>query len=137
MSDVPRVPTVSPPPARVRLTGKLDMVRASDAGFTLVTDDGRVIPGRLVGRPVEELARWLNRAVVVFGSGQFDSLGNLTSVEADGFLPENTLLPGAPSLAGRTAEEREEMARRLRAAVGAWPGDETDEAVEQALRELS
>ncbi len=137
MSDVARAPAGSPSPARVRLAGKLDMVCASNASFTLVADDGRVIPGRLVGRPVEELARWLNHAVVVFGLGQFDPLGNLTSVEADGFLPETTLLPNVPSLSGRTAEERQEMARRLRAAVGTWPGDETDEALEQALRELS
>ncbi len=113
------------------------MVRASDASFTIVADDGRVIQGRLVGRSIDELARFLNRAVLIFGSAEFDPLGNLRSVEVDGFLPMDNRLPKAPNLSGRTKEEREEMARRLGAAIGTWPGDETDEMVEQALRELS
>jgi len=137
MSDVSRAPTGSSSPARVRVVGKLDMVCASDAGFTLVADDGQVISGRLVGRPIEELARWLGRAVVVFGLARFDALGNLAFVEADGFLAETNHTPSAPSLSGRTKEEREEMARRLQAASGQWPGEETDETVEKALRELS
>jgi len=137
MSDVPRVPTGSSSPARVRVVGQLDMVCASDAGFTLVADDGRVISGRLVGRPIEELARLLGRAIIVFGLARFDALGNLTSVEADGFLAETKRIPSTPSVSGRTKEEREEMARRLEVASGQWPGEESNETVEKALRELS
>jgi hypothetical protein len=113
------------------------MVRASDASFTLRTDAGEVIPGRLINRPIEELAALFNRAVVVFGVGQFDAANSLTAIEADGFLPAAGPLPAAPKLSGLTADEREEMARRLKAAVGTWPGDETDEQVSKALEELS
>lgn len=137
MNDISYTPSSASPAQRMRLVGRLDMVRASDASFTLVTVEGRVIPGQLVGRPIEELARLLNRAILVFGSPRFDALGNLTSVEADGYLPESYAPPNAPRLSSGTAEEREEMARRMQAAAGTWPGDETDEEVDQALRELS
>jgi hypothetical protein len=36
-----------------------------------------------------------------------------------------------------TAEDRQRMTDRLKSIIGQWPGDETDEQVEQALRELS
>ena len=137
-------PTVTPQlstpnSARVRVEGTLDMVRASDQTFTVITPEGATISGRLVeGRSVEELARWLSEDVVLFGIGQFDPAGKLLSVEANGFLPG--LSPRRrrqQQLAGGTPEEREEMARRLKLVIGTWPGDETDEEVERALRELS
>jgi hypothetical protein len=137
MNDVSLTPPNVPPPQRVRLEGKLDMVRASDASFTLIADDGRVIQGRLVGRSIEELARFLNRGVLVFGVAAFDPVGNLMSVEVDGWLPTDNSPPKAPSLAGQPKEVAEEMARRLREVIGTWPGDETDEEIAKALRELS
>jgi hypothetical protein len=136
MSDAQLAPVNLPSARRVRLEGKLDVVRASNASFTLLEDDGKVIHGRLVGRPIEELGSHLNRAIVVFGTGRFDSFGKLISVEADGFLSRENSLPNAPSLSRRTSEEREEMARRLQSFIGTWPGDETDEEIEQARREL-
>lgn len=36
-----------------------------------------------------------------------------------------------------TPEQRERMAAGLRAVFGKWPGDETDEEIEEALRKLS
>jgi hypothetical protein len=111
MSDV----SVSPPnepPQRVRLEGKLDMVRASDASFTLIADDGRVIQGRLVGRSIEDLARFLNRGVLVFGTPQFDSLGNLMSVEVDGWLATDYRPPRHRAW----RENRRKYGKR-------WPGD--------------
>jgi hypothetical protein len=136
VNDVYLASTSQPSPRRVRLDGKIDVVRASDASFTLIADDGRVIQGRLVGRSIEELAGLLNRAILIFGTGQFDSFGKLISVEADGFLPRENSLPNAPSLPRRTSEEREEMARRLKSVIGTWPGAETDEEIEQTLRGL-
>jgi hypothetical protein len=114
------------------------MVRASDLSFTVIAQDGTTIPGRLVeGRSVEELARSLNEEVVLFGAGQLDADGKLLFIEANGFLPGLGPRRYRPQLAGRTQEEREEMARRLKMVIGAWPGDESDEEVEKALRELS
>ena len=136
MNDVSLTPPNAPHPQRVRLEGKLDMVRASDGSFTLIANDGRVIQGRLIGRSIEELARFLNREVLVFGTAQADPLGNFTSVEVDGWLPKDNRPPKAPSLAGQPKEVAEEMARRLREVIGTWPGDETDEEIQKALKEL-
>src|SRR4051812_29593055 len=56
-------PTLTPPdssnPARVRIEGTLDAVRASDATFTLKLDDGSELPGRLVRGSVAGLGRVL------------------------------------------------------------------------------
>jgi hypothetical protein len=113
------------------------MVRASDASFTVRLPDGRDVPCRLVGRRIETLARLLNQPAVFFGTATDDPPGSAGVIEVDGFLPES-FLPKLPlDLYGQTEEEREELASRLGSIIGAWPGDETDEEINQALRELS
>jgi hypothetical protein len=113
------------------------MVKVSDSSFLLLLEDGRAIPGRLVGRPITPLAGVLGRRILVFGTGQFGPTGELERIEADSYIP-NDGQPWSVSLDDlpTSAEVREELARRFRAAVGSWPGDETDEQIEQALKEL-
>jgi hypothetical protein len=139
MSQAVTSPTSPPPaPQRVRLEGTLDMVRASDASFTLRLADGRELPGRLVARKITTLATLLGRQVLVFGTGQFGPTGELERVDADGFLHNDGELWGSPSDDRPISpEERAELARRFQSVIGQWPGDETDEQIEQALREMS
>lgn len=130
--------TASRPSARVRVEGTLETIRASDASFVLKLDDGRELPCLLVGRPVEEFARLLNRRVLAFGTAVPSAGGSMLRLDVDGYLPNDggpffrSLPPGQ-----WTADEKEEMARRLGDVIGKWPGDETDEEIEKALRELS
>jgi hypothetical protein len=117
--------------------GTLDMVQASDSSFRLLLADGRTISGRLVGRPMISLARLLGRRLLVFGSGRFGPAGELEGIEADSFIPND----GQPWTVTSedlpfSEEVRKEQARRLRASMGNWPGDETDEQIEAALKEL-
>jgi hypothetical protein len=118
--------------------GDLETVRASDAAFVLKLDDGRELPCLLVGCPVEELARLLNRRVLAFGTAERSAEGDLLRLDVDGYLPND----GSPFFRSLppwqwTAEEKEEMARRLGNVMGKWPGVETDEEIDKALRELS
>jgi hypothetical protein len=117
--------------------GTLDMVRASDSSFTLLLPEGRMLSGRLVGRPILGLARLLGRLLLVFGNGQFGAAGELESIEADGFIPNDgqawTLSADDLPVSNEVAEE---MNRRFQSTWGAWPGDETDEQIEQALKDL-
>jgi hypothetical protein len=124
--------------SRIRVEGVLDMARVSDASFLLRLPDGRDLPGRLVGRPFEGLARVLGRTLLVFGVGQFGAGGELESIEADGFLPAD----GQPWVISASEppfsdDVLHELARRQQAIRGGWPGDETDEEINRALEELS
>jgi hypothetical protein len=123
--------------SRVRLDGTLDMVQASDNSFRLILADGRTIPGRLGGYPILGLARLLGRPLLVFGIGRFGSGGELEGIEADGFMPNDGQLWVRSATEPPLSEEvSEEMARRLQSVLGTWPGDETDEQIAQALKEL-
>ncbi len=136
MTSSANAPGSSP---RIRLEGTLDMVRASDSTFTLLLSDGRSIAYRLVGYPIQGLARLLGRQLIVFGTGHLGPGGEMEGVEADGFLPnDGQLWIRSASEPPFSREVGEEMARRLQAAMAnwSWPGDETDEEIQQALREL-
>jgi hypothetical protein len=123
---------------RVRVEGVLDMARVSDASFLLRLPDGRDLPGRLVGRPFEGLARVLGRTLLVFGVGQFGPNGELESIEADGFLPaDGQPWDISPQDMPFSDDVARELARRQQAIRGGWPGDETDEEINQALKEMS
>jgi hypothetical protein len=137
MSETAPQTTAAPSP-RVRVEGTLETIRASDASFVLKQDDGRELSCRLVGRAIEELAQLLGRRVLVFGTAVRSGGGDALRLDVDGYLPNDGKLfvSSLPSVQW-TAEEKEEMARRLRNVMGQWPGDETDAEIERALRELS
>ena len=130
----PQGPASSP---RVRLEGTLDTVQASDSSFRLRLEDGRTIPGQLIGRPIITLAKVLGRRLLVFGTGQFNAAGELERIDLDSFIPND----GQPWTVNgddmpESQEVREELARRRRAVMAALQSAETDEQLEQALREL-
>jgi hypothetical protein len=123
---------LNPSNGRVRIEGTLDAVRASDGTFLLRLDDGRELPGRLVRGSVAGLGRVLGRRLIVFGTARPGG------VDVDGFIPNDgqpwTVQPDDLPLSPDVVQEQ---AQRLKQAVGTWPGDESDEEVERAVRELS
>jgi hypothetical protein len=112
------------------------MIRASDRHFALKTDDGREVSGTLVGRPPEAFGLFLNRRVMIFATELLSPSGDGVRLEADGCLPTEGQVTVPPSYLPFTREEMEEFAGRLKSVMGQWPGDETDEEIAQALREL-
>jgi hypothetical protein len=138
MTPTPSLPKSPGSTARIRLEGILDVVKASDSSFSLQLADGRSIPGCLVGRPITSLARVLGRHLLVFGTGHYGTTGELERIEADSFIPNDGKPWGISTDDLPFSEEvKEEQARRLRAVMGMWPGDETDEQINAALEELS
>ncbi len=120
------------------MEGVLDAVQASNASFILRMPDARVLSGRFIGRSIHGLARVLGRPLIVFGNGWLGTSGQLEGVEADGFLPsDGKLWILSPDDLPLSDEVAREMASRFASVVGTWPGDETDEEIEQALKELS
>lgn len=135
----------TPHPKRARLVGVLDMVRASNQTFGLRLEDGQEVPGVLMEGQVEDLARLLNQRVLVLGKAVYRPSGRMLRLETDEFRPATpqdaffTKLP-APSRAKLDVREMlrpQPQKRGLKAVFGKWPGDETDEQVAEALRELS
>jgi hypothetical protein len=137
--------TETPASRRVRVVGKLDMVRVSNRTFGLTLSGGQEVRGGLVERDMDELAPLLNKQVLVFGKAVFRPSGRLLRVDVDEFRAATEAdqffaklpMPMARTRTKPTPREREKAAEGLRAVIGKWPGDETDEQIHAALEELS
>ncbi|MFO0930512.1 MAG: hypothetical protein U0736_26365 [Gemmataceae bacterium] len=135
----PVIPPAGPVTGRrLRVEGTLEAVHTEDATFAVRLADGRLLAGRLVGPPVKGLARLAGRQVVLFGVATVGPGNTLTEVEADGFLPaDGEWWVVEPDELPMSEEVGRELAERRKAVQGQWPGDETDEQIDRALRELS
>jgi hypothetical protein len=137
--------TSTPRPQRVRVSGRLDMVRASTSAFGLVLETGEEIAGVLVDGDVRETGDLLTRPVVVEGIAVFRPSGNVLRLEATS-VRETDEIERVWSEVPKPREsriERSELVRRqgprsgIAAIMGAWPGNETDEEIAELLEEIS
>ena len=79
---------VTPAPRRVRVTGRLDVMGASQGVLILDVRPGEIVTALWDGEePVETLREFFNREVVVEGVGVFRPSGSLLRVEADAIAP--------------------------------------------------
>ena len=130
---------------RVRLAGLLDMVRASTQTFALRLDDGQEVQGALIAGQIEELAPLFRKMVLVLGRAVYRASGALLRVDADEVLPssgQDHFFSKVPESSPATFNLNRELHKQrhkkgLAAIIGKWPGDESDEEIEQALKELS
>jgi hypothetical protein len=135
----------TPVPRRVRLAGLLDMIRASTQSFALRLDDGQEVRGALVAGQIEELAPLFRKRVLVLGKAVYRASGRLLRVDADEVLlssEQDRFFSTVPPPTHMTLNLKDELRSQqskmgLAAIIGKWPGDETDEEIEQALKELS
>lgn len=133
----------TPPPRRVRVVGTLDMLRASTQTLALKMDDGVEVRGTLVEGDIQLLAPLLRQRILVFGSACFRPSGRLLRVDVDEFraaTDADQFFAQVPRPMGRVRrgpEDPRKNAEALRAIFGKWPGDETDEQIDAALKELS
>lgn len=137
--------TTTPLPQRVRVVGTLDMVRDSTQSFGLCLDDGQKVKGVLLSGSVVDIAPLFTHRVMVLGRAVFRASGRLLRIDAD----EITAAEGESSFWSRipTAKTRrfdirqvirqQDHKRGVEAILGRWPGDETDEEIERALRDIS
>jgi len=134
----------TPLPQRVRVVGTLDMVRASTQSFALRLDDGQEVRGVLLSGTVLETALHLDKRVLVLGSAIYRASGRLLRIDADeitmseGESPLFSKIPPAKKRRFDLKEVLREQSHKkgVGAILGQWLGDETDEQVEQALRDL-
>lgn len=136
---------VTPAQRRVRVTGRLDVMGASQGVLKLDVRNGEVVTALWEGEePVETLREFFNRDVVVEGVGVFRPSGSLLRVDADAIAPassQDEFFRRVPSavprrdyhkLARLEAGEQSAYAQ-LR---GSLPADEPDDEFESAVAAL-
>lgn len=135
----------TPEPYRVRVSGELDMIRASTGAFELLLDTGEALPAVRLAGDVTEISELLGQRVVVSGLAVFRPSGNLLRVEADS-IAQATDADRVWSEVPRPREERIDRSQLvvrqtprsgIAAVIGAWPGDESDEQIAELLEEIS
>ena len=132
-------------PQRVRIAGNLDMIRASTQTFTLKLDDGQEVQGVLAEGDIGALKGLFRRPVLVLGRAVYRASGRVLRIEADEIQPatdRDRFFATLPKPRRRRFDLRNVLReqghkRGVEAILGQWPGDETDDAIEQALEEIS
>jgi hypothetical protein len=146
MRTVRRLHRQTPAPQKVRVAGKVEVIRHSDLAFVLVLATGEKIPGLLAAGDPQVLTNHWGRDAVVTGIAHFRPSGTLLRVDAELIHPAGARDLEAWSSVPRSlfGTARESAAARpagtrggLNALFGAWPGDESDDEVTAWLEELS
>jgi len=135
----------TPAPNRVRVAGTLDMIRASTETFAVKLDDGQEVRGVIASGDIGDLSLLFRKRVLVLGRAVYHPSGTLLRVDAE----QVSLSENEPSFWSRMpqpnhkpidkAEFRKPQGPKsgLAAIMGKWPGDESDEEIDAALKELS
>ncbi|MBS1715561.1 MAG: hypothetical protein JST30_14630 [Armatimonadetes bacterium] len=131
----------TPHPQRVRVVGRLDMLKMSDSLFQIILDDGMKVRGAWEHGNLD-LRQWLGEDVLLEGMASFRANGAVVGVRADAARPASegdrlfraTPKAWSPSLRLQVGKAEPGAFARI---VGAWPGDETDQEVDAFLREIS
>lgn len=136
---------VTPSPRRVRVTGRLDVMGASQGVLKLDVRPGEIVTALWEGQnPVETLREYFNRDVVVEGLAIFRPSGSMLRIDADAIAAassQDEFFRGVPT--GTVQRDYHKLARlrvgeksayaQLR---GSLAGEESDEEFEAALAAL-
>jgi hypothetical protein len=147
VADVARsLYTNTPLPQRVRVVGKLDMLRASTRSFGVILDDGQEIRGVLTEGEFESISRLMNQRVLVLGKAVYRPSGRLLRVDAEDVAAttedNGSFFSAIPRPVRKTFSLRDTVRDQqhklgVAAIIGKWPGDETDEQIAEALKGLN
>lgn len=134
------------PDQRVIVAGTLDAMRHSDRMFTLELENGSTLRGVLNdGTPLDQLRHLWGQVVKVSGTAKFRPSGAVLRIEADDVrVGEGNLelwaaapRPVLAPLDTRALRRSQGPRSGVSAVFGRWPGDESDEAFDRAMSELS
>ncbi|HEX8619644.1 MAG TPA: hypothetical protein VF911_18835 [Thermoanaerobaculia bacterium] len=145
VAAVDRLIRTTPEPQRTRVAGTLDTIRHSDRMFTLLVDDGKAVKGIADGFAAEQLAGLFGQRVTVAGTAFFRPSGSLLRIEADSIEAagaEAAVWARVPAPLFRVADapslrQPQGLRSGVNAIIGRWPGDESEEELAAALKELS
>lgn len=136
-----------PHPQQAKMAGKLDLIRHSDRTFILQVPETREqIKGITDSHNLEDLQGLWGKLVLVSGKVYFTARGSILRIEADQIRAASEReimmwsIPPAPLKKPTSAVEfRVPQGPRsgINAVLGHWPGDESDDEIEEALETLS
>jgi hypothetical protein len=131
-----------PAERRVRVVGKIDMVRYSTRSMGLRLDDGIEVRCAVINEDLSELREFLNKEVTVLGKAVYRPSGSVLRLDVEQVL-ETTVGREQFSHVPLSLEMKPKLERRAQtnkigvsAIFGTWPGEETDEDLLAALTEL-
>lgn len=135
----------APIPQRVRLVGKFAVDHTGARRFNLLLDDGHQCQIEWVAGDLAAATELLNQRVLVLGTAIFRPSGDLIRIEADDIGPahdESSFFSAIPRPTLQQADVDEALReqdhqRGVSSIIGQWPGDESDEEIASALKELS
>jgi hypothetical protein len=135
----------TPPSQAVRVCGKLDMIRASTQSFALQLATGEEIRGVVDGFDVGILSQYFRKSVLVLGKAVYRPSGRLLRIDASEMklAAENEQFfskvpaPRQVRIDPRSLARSTSQKNGVATIFGKWPGEETDEQIEAALREIS
>lgn len=136
-----------PPEQRVIVAGKLDELKHSERMFMLNLEDGTNLRGVVSSPEVDlgELGELWGHQVRIEGIAKFRPSGRVLRVEADrivGVSGNISVWSHAPkpvfaALDDRTLRVPQGPKSGISAIFGQWPGDESEEDFQEALRKIS
>lgn len=130
----------TPAPKRVRIAGKLDMIRDSDRVFNLILDAGERLRAVWTGGDTAELADYFKKSIVISGTAVFRPSGTLLRVDAEAIAmagAKDSFFSTMPKPAIRKpAVLRDRKKSGLAEVFGKWPGNESEEELLQALKDM-
>lgn len=135
----------TPTSRRVRVAGKVDMIRYSTCALVLSVPSGGKVVGVLMEGDPERLRPLYGRDVLVEGIAQFRPSGRLLRLDIDRvssaagsdlemFASLPRPLDGEADLA--RFRRRQTARSGINAIAGHWPGDESDEEADRLLRAI-
>lgn len=131
----------TPSPRKVRIAGKLDMIRDSDSVFNLILDTGERLRAVWTGGDTEKLADFFKQQIVIGGTAIFRPSGAVLRVDADaidvagakdGFF---STMP-QPSSRKIVTKQLKKRNSGMAAIFGKWPGNESEEELLSALKDM-
>jgi hypothetical protein len=134
----------TPEPQQIRIVGRLDMIRKSTNSFAIKLKDGQELRGVLTEGEIAKVAELFGQEVLVFGKAIYRSSGKLLRIDAEEFVQagkrdeffSTVPKPKRSRYDLREALREQQHKEGVAAIFGKWPGDETDEEVAAALKEL-
>jgi len=136
-----------PEPRKVIVNGQLDEMKVSKGKLGLQTEQGFVLVNDKDGSNIQDIISFMGKEITISGMAHFKPNGQLSFVEIEEFSePGKTDKFFSKKPNAMTAKQQvlfqakqgkgAKSFEALKALVGMWPGDETDEEFEEILKSV-